>query len=346
MVSHKVYRKGRMNYLNNGRIFNIPSKFRNFPKRFRIINTAGAGYCGYYALNIGLGMCGKYTNNNAQIIKNEFKNFVNAYGNKNVIPYIQRNSSSPEWVDVNNGNVAKMQFSGNINNGLGYFNRYRTGVKNNLNWVEISFWIWACNHYQVEINIFGQSEQGRGWSSYKPHTIEKLCKIYVFNQGDCHYSAMEPVEENNNNSGMRPSGSGAYSISNSNNNNFKLAMAHSLNTYERNQRRRNRGQSSGSGAGNVNNLIKIMSRIHFQKEERNRLEKVIQESLMGKLKNIWNRKNLSQEAKVEEVLKLYNINRSKRTNTFKNELLPYFNKRRTNALMGKLNFKLKGKMQA
>ena len=177
---------------------------KNMPKQFAVIKTSGNGcFCGYYALNIGLGMCDRKTNQNAIDIKNDFKKFANNMGNQNTIVVMSRRSNNKNW-HVTNNNVINTVMKGEINNeGKGFFNRYRAGERNKyLSWVEESFWLWACNKYEVEINILFESK-GNTWTCYKPiSNNNQNCKIYIHARGQRHYSAMEPLNNISINEGL------------------------------------------------------------------------------------------------------------------------------------------------
>ena len=229
-MASKFYKKGKMKY--NSGIINAEPLDKNMPKRFRVIKTEGDGYCGYYALNIGLGMCGnnKGKNESATNIKKAFKNFVNKGGNKNIPAFDTRRSSSTNWVLANN-NVIKLQMEGFANKGLSYFNKYRKGERN-LNWVEPTFWIWACIEYNVEINILVITGRDfKLWYSYKPFQGENLCKIYILGRDNIHYSALEPVDEKKPNKPVREN--------NNNNESLRRAMEQSKITEEENKAKRN-----------------------------------------------------------------------------------------------------------
>lgn len=191
----KYYAQNEIEY---GKIVEPEPLNKNMPKRFAVIKTSGDRcFCGYYALNIGLGMCKRKTNKNAIDIKRDFKKFANNEGNQNTIVAMTRRSNNKNW-HISNINVIHTVMKGEPNNrGRGFFNRYRAGTKNKyLPWVEESFWLWACNKYEVEINVLFESE-GNSWSSYKPLSLSnnsgKHCKIYIHAQGQNHYSAMEPL---------------------------------------------------------------------------------------------------------------------------------------------------------
>ena len=313
-----AYIKGQMKYLFNDRSINLPSPFRNFPKKFRVIETGGQGYCGYYALNIGLGLCGKNTNKDAKQIMRNFKNFTNRYGNKNFTVFEFRMSvgknENTEWkISNNNKKLMESQMKGQINKGLGYFNRYRTGVKKKLNWVEEPFWIWACNEYNVEINIFSYVKNRKvnnGWKSYRPaFANEEICKVYVFEENHVHYSAMEPVN-NNNNSNNNNSGRSSRTR---NNKDLALAIALSLENEFRQQQLGEKGSGSPKGGtnigmGRVENHKKreknIKTRLENLKKEKENLEKR-EKNIKTRLEKLKKEKeNLEQENKtIKQLLK-------------------------------------------
>lgn len=221
---------------------------RNMPSKFRVIHTAGEGYCGYYALNIGLGMCGKKTNRNATDIMNDFKKYVNNLGNKNKLVIMSRRSNQKNWT-VTNDDLHENAFRGMIDNeGRGFFNRHRArGINCYPIWLEESFWMWACNQYKVEINILFVSPDankgGRTWTCYKPISNNRgkdLCKIYIHSFNEFHYSAMEPVKNTIN---IVDEGAGVWGTNINSNNELARALSLSLNN-KKGKKPLNLGQSS------------------------------------------------------------------------------------------------------
>ena len=280
-MASKFYKKGKMKY--NSVIINAVPMDKNMPKRFRVIKTEGDGYCGYYALNIGLGMCGnnKGKNESATNIKKAFKNFVNKGGNKNILAFETRRSSSKNW-ELANNKISKFEMEGFANEGLSYFNKYRKGERN-LNWVEPSFWIWACIEYNVEINILVITRDFKVWYSYKPFQGENLCKIYILGRDNIHYSALEPVDEkkpNNNESLRRAIEQSKITVEE--NNEIRRAIEQSKITVEENKAKRKAKNLEKRKAEAKKREKKITSPI---KRENNQLRRAVEQSIITAIEN-------------------------------------------------------------
>ena len=185
--NHKYYEKGKMKY---GEDF-VTSKYSILPggpERFKMIKTSGREcFCGYYALNIGLGICGRQTDKDAKSIIKDYKD------------YLSKNDRKIHGKKLENINILVPHINEQI--GIGYIysylykaneNRYKNSKKSGkFDWVETPFWPWASINYNVRIHVYSNFE--KTWQHFSPNTEEELCDIYIYNEDERHYSAMEPV---------------------------------------------------------------------------------------------------------------------------------------------------------